>query len=65
MLCRSDKILSKVRFENELIRHKILDVVGDFYLLGHLKCHIIAVKTGHAYNSQIAKQIQKYRNGEI
>lgn len=47
--------------DNELIRHKILDVIGDLYLLGHLRGHIIAVKSGHAFNSCLAKQIQAYR----
>ena len=40
---------------------KILDVIGDLYLLGHLRGHIIAVKSGHAFNSCLAKQIQAYR----
>ena len=59
-----EKILSKPRFDNELIRHKILDVIGDLFLLGPIKAHVIAVKTGHAFNSQIAKQIQAYRSKE-
>ena len=59
-----EKILSEPRFENELIRHKILDVIGDLFLLGPIKAHVIAVKTGHAFNSQIAKQIQAYRTKE-
>lgn len=59
-----EKILSEPRYENELIRHKILDVIGDLYLLGPIKAHVIAVKTGHAFNSRIAKQIQAYRNKE-
>ena len=59
-----DKILSVPRFDDELIRHKILDAVGDLYLLGHIKGHVIAVKTGHAFNSQLAKQIHAYRNKE-
>lgn len=59
-----DKILSVPRFDDELIRHKILDVIGDLYLLGPIKAHVIAVKTGHAFNSGIAKQIQAYRTRE-
>ncbi len=59
-----EKILSVPRFDNELIRHKILDAIGDFYLLGPIKAHIIAVKTGHAFNSQLAKKIQAYRTRE-
>lgn len=59
-----EKILSVPRFDNELIRHKILDAIGDLYLLGPIKAHVIAVKTGHAFNAQIAKQIQAYRTKE-
>ena len=59
-----EKILSEPRFEDELIRHKILDVIGDLFLLGPIKAHVIAVKTGHAFNSLIAKQIQAYRTKE-
>lgn len=59
-----DGILSVPRFENELIRHKILDAVGDLYLLGPIKAHVICVCTGHAYNAQIAKKIQAYRKQE-
>ena len=59
-----DKILSVPRFDDELIRHKILDAIGDLYLLGHIKGHVVAVKTGHAFNAQIAKQIQAYRTKE-
>jgi len=60
-----DKILSVPRFDNELIRHKILDVIGDLYLLGPIKAHVICVMTGHAFNSAVAKQIEKYRKGNI
>lgn len=58
------KILSVPRFENELIRHKVLDLIGDLYLLGPIKGHVIAVKTGHAANSNLAKQIQNYRKNK-
>lgn len=57
-------ILSVPRFENELVRHKILDVIGDFYLLGSIKAHIIAVMTGHAFNAEVARLIEIYRNKE-
>ena len=59
-----EKILSVPRFENELIRHKILDLIGDLYLLGPIKGHVIAVKTGHAANGDLAKQIQDYRKNK-
>ena len=52
-----EKCLSVPRFPDELVRHKILDVLGDLSLIGAWKGHIIAVKSGHSYNSQLAKQI--------
>ena len=55
-------ILSVPRFEDELIRHKILDVIGDLYLLGPIKAHVVAVKTGHAFNAELARQIENYRS---
>jgi UDP-3-O-[3-hydroxymyristoyl] N-acetylglucosamine deacetylase/3-hydroxyacyl-[acyl-carrier-protein] dehydratase len=57
-----DKILSKPRFDNELIRHKILDVIGDMYLLGPIKAHITGMKSGHAFNDNVSRQIAAYRN---
>ena len=55
-------VLSETRFDDELIRHKILDVIGDLYLLGHIKAHVVAVKTGHAFNAELARQIENYRS---
>ena len=58
------KCLSVPRFPDELVRHKILDVLGDLSLIGPWKGHVIAVKSGHSYNSQLAKQIIAYREGK-
>jgi UDP-3-O-[3-hydroxymyristoyl] N-acetylglucosamine deacetylase/3-hydroxyacyl-[acyl-carrier-protein] dehydratase len=61
----SDKgiIKNKLRFEDEFIRHKILDVIGDLYLLGRpLKAHIIAVKSGHFLNHQLIKKVNQLMN---
>ncbi len=49
--------LNKLKYPNELVRHKILDVIGDLRLIGFLKCHIIAVASGHALNAKLAKKI--------
>jgi UDP-3-O-[3-hydroxymyristoyl] N-acetylglucosamine deacetylase len=50
--------LSKLRFPDELVRHKVLDVVGDMSLLGKpIKGHIIAVKSSHKLNNLLAHQI--------
>jgi UDP-3-O-[3-hydroxymyristoyl] N-acetylglucosamine deacetylase/3-hydroxyacyl-[acyl-carrier-protein] dehydratase len=49
-----------LRFPDEFVRHKILDLLGDMYLLGRpIKGHIIAVKAGHAKNVLFSKQIKK------
>ena len=58
------KCLSVPRLPDELVRHKILDVLGDLFLLGPWEGHVIAVKSGHAYNSKLAKQIIAYREGK-
>jgi len=45
-----------LRFPNELVRHKMLDIVGDVFLVGkRVKAHIIAIKPGHPMNVQLAK----------
>ncbi len=49
--------MNKLKYPDELVRHKILDVIGDLRLVGFLKCHIIAVASGHALNSKLAKKI--------
>ncbi len=59
-----EKILSETRFDNELIRHKILDVIGDLCLLGPIKGHVVAVMTGHALNGRLTKEIAAYRKSK-
>lgn len=52
---------TKLRFPNELARHKMVDMLGDFYLLGKpLLCHIQAARTGHAANIEMAKKIREH-----
>jgi len=47
-------------FDNEPVRHKILDLIGDFALLGcPLKAHIISYKGGHAANVSLVKKIKQ------
>lgn len=55
-----------LRFENECARHKLLDVMGDFSLIGYrLKGKVIAVKSGHKINTQMARIIRQTANKEI
>lgn len=53
----NEKVLTPLRFEDELVRHKILDIIGDLALAGYIKGHVIAVKSGHALNTALAKKI--------
>jgi len=55
------KVLNtKLRFKNEFTRHKILDILGDFYLLGRpIRGHIKAHKSGHTQNIGMLKVIQE------
>ena len=49
----------KLRFSDEPVRHKILDLIGDLTLLGiPIKGHIIATKSGHAANVEFVKKIK-------
>jgi UDP-3-O-[3-hydroxymyristoyl] N-acetylglucosamine deacetylase len=50
-------LLTPLRFPDELVRHKILDVIGDLALSGRIRGHVIAVKSSHALNTALAKQI--------
>ena len=60
VVIRGDKIISKegLRFKDEFVRHKILDIIGDISLLGlPLKAHIIATRPGHAINAELTKAL--------
>lgn len=60
VVIRGDKIISKegLRFKDEFVRHKILDIIGDVTLLGlPLKAHIIATRPGHAINAELTKAL--------
>jgi UDP-3-O-[3-hydroxymyristoyl] N-acetylglucosamine deacetylase/3-hydroxyacyl-[acyl-carrier-protein] dehydratase len=58
---------TKLQFENEPARHKLLDIVGDLALIGRpIKAHILAARPGHFGNVAFAKilknQIKKQQN---
>lgn len=51
-----EKVLNNtgLRYENEFVRHKILDCIGDMYLAGHyIRGHIEGYKSGHAMNNKL------------
>ena len=48
-----------VRFPDEMVRHKILDMIGDLSLIGSsFVAHIIAIKSGHAANHLFGKELK-------
>ncbi|MBS0620295.1 MAG: UDP-3-O-[3-hydroxymyristoyl] N-acetylglucosamine deacetylase [Verrucomicrobia bacterium] len=46
-----------LRFPDEMVRHKILDVIGDLSLMPPFLAHIIAVRSGHTSNTTFAKAL--------
>jgi len=60
VVIRDDAILTTepLRYPEEFVRHKMLDIVGDLSLLGRPLCgHIVAVKPSHAANCELARQL--------
>jgi UDP-3-O-acyl N-acetylglucosamine deacetylase len=53
-------INTELRFPNEFARHKILDIIGDFYLLGRpIRGQVRAYMTGHKDNIALLQEIKK------
>jgi UDP-3-O-[3-hydroxymyristoyl] N-acetylglucosamine deacetylase len=51
-----------LRFPDEFCRHKILDLIGDFSLLGHpLIGHVVADRAGHAMHAQLISQLLRHK----
>ena len=47
-----------LRFEDEFVRHKILDLIGDLYLGGHMpKAHVLAMRTGHMFHAEFVQAL--------
>ena len=59
ILVDDDKVVNTtLRFPDEFARHKVLDLIGDLYLLGRpLHAHVTASKTGHSDNLALVKAI--------
>ncbi|MEE8359864.1 MAG: UDP-3-O-acyl-N-acetylglucosamine deacetylase [Candidatus Omnitrophota bacterium] len=59
LVIRADgPVQNRFRFHNEPARHKLLDFLGDLYLLGHhIKGRVIAKKSGHKMNNIFVKKL--------
>lgn len=65
VVIREDAVLTTepLRYPNEFVRHKMLDILGDLSLVGRpLLGHIIAVKPSHSSNCELARQIVTQMN---
>jgi UDP-3-O-[3-hydroxymyristoyl] N-acetylglucosamine deacetylase/3-hydroxyacyl-[acyl-carrier-protein] dehydratase len=61
VVIRDDAVLTTepLRYPDEFVRHKILDILGDLALVGRpLRGHIVAVRPSHAANCELARLIQ-------
>jgi UDP-3-O-[3-hydroxymyristoyl] N-acetylglucosamine deacetylase / 3-hydroxyacyl-[acyl-carrier-protein] dehydratase len=62
IVAHGETVLSKepLRFPDEFVRHKILDIIGDLILSGRrLRGHVVAVKPGHGPNTEAARSLSK------
>ncbi len=62
IVVRGESVLSKepLRFADEFVRHKILDIIGDLALLGRaIRGHVVAVKPGHGANIDLARALAR------
>lgn len=57
------EILTPLRFPDEIVRHKILDLIGDLWLLGRVEGHFIGVKSGHTINNRLARRLEERMKG--
>lgn len=52
---------NELREQNEFVKHKVLDLLGDLYLNGPIKGHVIAYKSGHYLNIQLLSKLRQYK----
>ena len=52
-----DRTINPLRFNDEFVRHKILDIVGDMFLNGFIEGHLLAVRSGHFLHVELARKI--------
>ena len=59
VLIGEKETVNEVRYKDEFVRHKILDVIGDMALNGFIKGHIVTVRSGHSLHVELAQEISK------
>ena len=59
-------VLNALRFEDEFVRHKILDVVGDLALVGYpIIGHVVAHRAGHALHTALVSRLLEERDAWV
>lgn len=53
-------INNHLRFPDEFVRHKVLDLIGDLYLMGRpILGHVVAIRSGHALNLRLVQRLRQ------
>lgn len=53
-------INNRLRFSDEFVRHKVLDLLGDLYVLGRpIQGHVLAVRSGHSLNLKLVQRLRQ------
>lgn len=56
-------VLNQLRFDDEFVRHKMLDVIGDLALVGHpILGHVVVQRGGHALHTKFATELLRQRD---
>jgi len=60
VMSSSGPIKTTLRFKDEPVRHKVLDLIGDLALLGaQLNGHVVAIRSGHKLNMELVRRLKK------
>jgi UDP-3-O-[3-hydroxymyristoyl] N-acetylglucosamine deacetylase/3-hydroxyacyl-[acyl-carrier-protein] dehydratase len=60
VISKNGVLKNELRYRDEFVRHKVLDLLGDLYLAGPLKAHIIAIRSGHNLNIKLLEKMKLY-----
>ena len=61
VVSKNDIVKNKLRFPDEFVKHKVLDLLGDLYLAGPIKAHVIALRSGHNLNIALLGKLKRYK----
>jgi len=60
VMSKAGPVKTRLRFPDEPVRHKVLDLIGDLYVLGvPIQAHVVAVKSGHRLNMELVEKLKK------